>query len=319
VQLGDQNTPSSPTPLDFAGVCALAFLTLFSYAIARTIADAVFLDTFPNKQLLLVWATVALAVTTTVAIYNHFASRLELMRLLVAAVTISAGFLLLLWLLIIGGVSKAAFALYIWKDVYVVILNEIIWSFANVVFPTKMARRLYGLFLLCGSLGSLGGNFAVRALLSELNPRNQLWLPFFPFAGLFALGVFFVPRARRFGAALPSSQNARSHASETRQTGESSLTVLINSPYLSWLLLLIGAVQLSITMIEFDFYAALKASYQGSAAADLIAIHYQIIDAIAFALQLASSFIISIVGVASVLVAIPFFIDRLVWCVFGHA
>ena len=49
----------------------------------------------------------------------------------------------------------AHYALYVWKDIYIIILVETFWSLANVVFVIKDAKKTYGLFCASGAIGGL--------------------------------------------------------------------------------------------------------------------------------------------------------------------
>ena len=119
---------------------------------------------------------VALVAAVAVSVYNRFTERVDLIRLLRASTLVSAALAVGLLLAREAGVGGAGFVLYVWKDVYIVVLLEIFWSFANVVFAIGSARWLYGVFCAMGSLGAMCGDVLVSALTEGLGSEGVVWL-----------------------------------------------------------------------------------------------------------------------------------------------
>ena len=88
--------------------------------------------------------------------------------MVVQVAAISAGVLGGLLLAGRAEVPGVAFALYVWKDLYIVVLIEIFWSFANSTIPRGLAKWIYGLFCVVGSLGGMAGNLLVGVLAERL-------------------------------------------------------------------------------------------------------------------------------------------------------
>ena len=126
------------------------------------------------------WAGVGLTAVLVVTLYNQLAARLPLHRLLLMFSVGAALALLALIGLRAAGVPYATALLYVWKDVHVVVLLEIVWSFANVVFEVRTARRAYGIFCACGSLGGMAGNLLTGELASRLQSEPATSAPMKP-------------------------------------------------------------------------------------------------------------------------------------------
>lgn len=277
------------------GICALAFLILFGYAVARPATESLFLQVHGAEALPGVWVTVAVAVVMVVSVYNAAAARLGLTLVLVGVVALSALALIVLLVLEPAHPSGVAYALYVWKDVYIVIAIEALWSLANLVFSTKTARWAYGIFCASGSFGGIAGNLSVGALAAAFGTVESLWLA----VALFALqAVVAVGLGRAAGSPRPS-RKARPGLGD-------SWRVLRRSSYLGWMLLLIASIQVVITLVDYQFNAVIQAAFPDTdARTAIIGKVYAAIDASSLTLQLATGVLLKALGLRRVLVGIP--------------
>jgi len=236
-----------------AGLCALAFLVMFSYAIARPSAESLFLDAYDAEDLPMVWILVAAFAVLTVGIYNRFSLRYDLVTLYGAVCAISGGLLVALVFAWKASIPGTAFALYVWKDIYIVVLVEIYYSFANAVFPIQRARWYYGLFGVFGAIGGVAGNLGVGPIAEQIGTDDALWAVLPPMLLSWGLCLVF---ARLAGARAPMREIAGAPAS----FGD-GLTVVRRSSYLVLVLCLIGVVQVAITLIDYQYNSILENAY----------------------------------------------------------
>ena len=239
-----------PTRERVIGLCVLAFLVMLSYSIARPAAESMFFEAHGADALPKAWVLVALGAAGWVVFYNRFSTRIDLVQLygevcLLAMLTMAT--LIVAWK---AGLSGTGYALYVWKDIYVVVLVEIFYSFCNSVFPIRRARWFYGLFGVCGAIGGVVGNLGVGALAERLGSADSLWatapvllLSFFVAAGL----------ARRVGLEPPGDRRPP-------KLGE-GLRVVRRSSYLLLVLLLVGVVQVVITLVDYQWGGVVESAY----------------------------------------------------------
>ncbi len=233
------------------GLCALAFFCMLSYAIARPTCESLFMDAHSDADLPKVWILVAVFAFATVAIYNRFSQRVDLVTLYGAVCLITGGLLALLigaWHLQLPYIG---YALYVWKDIYIVVLVEIFYSFANAVFPIRNARWFYGLFGVFGSLGGIVGGIGGGELSVLIGTEHAIWsmLPVLLTAYLICsvLARHAGHRPRREAVAPPSVGDG--------------IQVLRRSSYLVWMLALIGLIQVLITLIDLQFWGIVVEAY----------------------------------------------------------
>jgi len=290
-------TPSSSLPVQrIVLLCALAFVVLCSYEVARPACESLFLEAYGSAALPQVWIVVAIVAALVVTVYNRFSASVPLVRLFAIAAGISATLLIVLLQLFQADVPEAAFALYVWKDVYVVVLVEIFWSFANASFAIGTAKWVYGLFCVMGSLGSMVGGKGVGYLAKEWGTVQSLWLVIPLLALSWLLCVFL----KRLDAPTQSEQQPQ-HSSL-----QEGFSVLLKSRYLVLILALIVVIQVVITLVDYQFNVMVEQYTQNTdERTALIGNVYAAISMGSMTLQLATGPILRFVGIPLTLFCIP--------------
>lgn len=290
--------PEDHKTAPLVGLASLAFMVLASYEIARPAVESLFLEAYTSQGLPWVWLAVAVAAFVVVLAYDRAVTRMSLVRLFGRAAGLSALVLVGLQLAVRAEVPGSVFALYIWKDVYVVVLVEIFWSFANTVIPTSRAKWLYGLFCAVGAAGAMTGNLLVGAVAKERGTADALWLvvPILLVATLICRSV---------GRGLAAGSDPTMGKARSVAFGD-GLRVVARSPYLGWMVALIVFTQLVINLVDFQFNTVVETLYPDTdARTALIGQIYAAINAASLVLQLAAGLIIAGVGVAGSLLGIP--------------
>jgi len=280
-----------------AGLCGLAFLILASYGLARPGVESLFLAEWSSRGLPLAWMAVAVVATAVVSLYNRFVGRVGLVTLLGRAALASGGVLALLLIAHRIRLPGASFALYVWKDVYIVVLIEVFWSYANAAFPVRTARWIYGGFCVAGSLGGICANLAIGALAARFTTAGAV-LFVLPVLGLTWLGAALFRR-------LPSTRDEPAAGSERPSPG-AGFAVLRRSGYLKRMLALIALVQVVITLIDYQYNVMVEAAYpDADARTAVIGQIYATINAGSLGLQAGTAFVLRYVGVPATLLGIP--------------
>ncbi len=283
-------------------VCALAYVVLFGYALARPGTESMFLHSYGASRLPSVWIAVALSAFAVVAVYNRAATRHPLRDVMLGAVALSAASLLSLLWLGRAGVRAADFALYVWKDVHIVVLLEALWSFANLIFSQGTARWFYGVFCASGSLGGVTGNLATGALARRWGTGSALWLVLAAFA-LEVVLIWWLARA----AGHPAPR------APAKTTIRDDWQLVSKSRYLGWMLALVGVVQVVITLVDYAFNDAIAKAYPAvDARTEVIGWVYAAIDGSSLVLQLGTGLVLRAAGLRLTLLAIPAIIGAVV-------
>ena len=285
---------SVPQLIAFSGI---GFLVLVSYGLARPSVETTFNVAYGKEGLPWVWIAVAFTAVITVMSYNRYASRVGLLRLFLWASGISIVLFEVLLFLHRKHTPGADFILYVWKDVYIVVLVEIFWTYANQVFPIGTARWLYGLFLLAGAGGSVVAELGVGVIAERWGTERAVWavVPL-----LLTLAVGCVPLARVGGApGVTGEKGDKPGVAE-------AFSVVRTSRYVALLLALIAVTQIVITLVDYQFNAVVAEHVPDQdARTAVIGQVYATISTAVLVLNALTGVVLKYVGVARTLIAIP--------------
>ena len=294
---GPVNAPAvMPSRALFGLLGALAFLVMAGYAVARPAIESMFIEAYTSSALPGAWIAVGITATAVVVFYNRMAGSALLGDLFVGTFGVSVVSFVVLLAAFRFDVPYAAFALYVWKDVYIVILVEIFWSFANAVYGTESARWTYGLFCVMGSVGGMAANLGIGALSQSIGTVNAIWLliPILLFSAALAMELPALGRPA-----------IRGGSDETPRFGE-GLRLIRKSRYLGLILGLIVIVQMVVTLIDYQYNVMIEAAYPDTDARTAVMGQvYALIDVGSMSLQLLTGVVLAWLGVTRTLLAIP--------------
>lgn len=274
----------------------LAFLVLVTYSLARPGTESLFLGEHGSASLPRVWILVALTVVATVTLYNRLTARFDLLLVVVGSALASALVLAgcLTWVVLAPG-TYGTYALYVWKDLYIVVLVEAFWSYANSRFPVAQAKRQYGLFCLFGQLGSLVGNLLSERVAASWGTIAAVSLVAPLLVGMAAL-VFVLRR----GTLVPVHVERRS-----AKLWE-GFALLMRHRYLATILAVVVLAQLVITLVDLEFNTIVEAAFPDvDVRTQMVARTYLVIDGLCVGLQLGTAWILGALGLARTMVGIP--------------
>ncbi len=278
-----------------AVLAGIAVLVLASYEIVRPAAESIFVSEHGVEALPKAWLAIAAGVALTVAAYNRVVARVSLDRVAAGAALASVLLLALVQLARSRQVPGSAYLLYVWKDVYIVVLVESFWSIANNLFNLKSARRIYGLFCAAGSVGGILGARLLRWGTAEWGTDQAIWLVVPVLLGV-AAAALTLGRVSPLPAPRPKPR---------APLGE-GLRLLRSSSYLVLMLLLVLLGQILMNLLDYQFQDIAAAAFPDKDARTAqISKVYEAISYGALTLQLLTAFIVRILGVRGVLVGVP--------------
>ncbi len=279
-------------------LCVMSFFGLMSYAFSRSTIESMLTDAYGKDGLLNAWLMMAAAAFVVVTLYNRLAERMAPIRLFGGSMGVTLGLLLALMAMDRAEVPGTPYLLFVWKDLYIVFLVEIFWTYANSVYPPKQARWAYGLFLMMGSLGGMLGNLIVAPVAARWGAESVLWLVFPALLIAWAACVVVDRKIKGVGPRKGDEQRAGGFLE--------GLRVLAGSRYMVLLFVLIMATQVAITLIDYEYNAALLEAYPDKdLRAGVGGQVYAAIDICALALQLLTGPILAAVGIPRTLLGIP--------------
>ncbi len=242
-------------------MASLLFFLLAANNVIKVVRDSLFLSRFPISHLPYVYLLAALLAGVLIAVYTRYTVRLPLYRLMLGSNAFIISNVLMFWfLIVVFNFAWAIYAFYIWSAIVGVLAVAQFWTFAGLIFTSREAKRLFGVFNAGGSLGGILGGFGSGWAVNLFMGTNELfWLIGALFAGAFGVVWLAGNELSELQTAavkeIPTSRETKA----IQQTG--ALGSILASRYLQ---LIAGAIFVSVavsTLIDFQFKAAAKTAY----------------------------------------------------------
>ncbi|MCH9612804.1 MAG: hypothetical protein S4CHLAM102_13030 [Chlamydiia bacterium] len=208
-----------------------------------------------------------------------------------------------------------AFGLYIWKDLFIMLLFNHLWSLINSTVAFKNAKYLYGMIFGFGALGSV---------VSSLVPGFL--------AHIFGSGPLLLFTLPLFGAVYYASYQAyheRSKIDGIKELGfgrkdeldpQTGLHHLRDSKYIQSILAIVLAMQIAATLLDYQFNIELvKHVGEVNARTEFLGRLYAIVNSTSGLFQVFLSYaLIHFAGVSRTLTLIPIYLALSVVGYMGH-
>ena len=282
-------------------LCFMGFFLIFGYAFARPCIDSLFLEHYSSDALPKAWLIGALFGLFVIAVYNHFNQKYAILSLYGRASLVCATMLIILLGFYFAGFVPAIFILYIWKELYMVVLMETYWSFANIVFSISSARYVYGLALAMSSIGGIIGNWIVGPFARTFG--TQVALCFLVFFLLIGVVIAYIARS----------------VSDEKPTKSKDINVslgiktLWSSRYLVPLGLLVCTVQMVIGLIDYRFNSMLSQEFTNTdMRTQVLGQIHAGVNILSIAIQLCTGPLLKFAGISNTFKGIPFILAAIV-------
>jgi ATP:ADP antiporter, AAA family len=171
-------------------------VVMAAYLLAKPIRNGLFLEEFGPYALVYVYASVPIILSVFVRGYSEVAARFGSRAVMVGTLVFFSLNVLLFWYAFtFHGLRLTSGAFYIWVNCFGVIAPVQAWSFANSLFDTRQAKRLFGVIGSGASFGAIAGGVLARYLVGPVGGAVNL-LPVLAGLILAAAGVVVVANAR---------------------------------------------------------------------------------------------------------------------------
>lgn len=251
------------TTLLMFGQC---FAAVGAFIVGRSVRDALFLSRVDKATLPWVYVASAVAVALASYTYSRFLDRTR-RDVLTAVTTLLLGGTVLglrgLVTLAEGPYADVATALYtvvyVWVEVFGAISVLTFWSFANEVWNSREAKRLFGFIGAGGTVANILVGMAVSVLSKALGAANL----FYVCAGLLFLsaGVGWLASTRvkgRFARVKVAAPRSGKQAIRMRQ----ETSRVFHSPHLRTVAALVALTFVVTTLVDFQFKVIAKSTWQ---------------------------------------------------------
>jgi ATP:ADP antiporter, AAA family len=285
----------------FAMLCG--FFISAEYAVIRPVSNAVFLTAYGSSAFPYAWlATVPLNLLV-VALYNKYLPRLGCFKMfaVIAAIVTATNMFCSAFL---NHISWLPFVFYLWKEVYIMLMFQQLWSVIHSTISFGRAKYLYGLFFGLGALGAAIGSILPGYFAVQMGSESLL-MATFPIYIVLSFCYYFALKQTKEGVGMKIDDEKRRTSFNAFYHG---LKMIGSSRYLTFILLIVVFMQLSSTLIDFQFNSVLeKTILQKDLRTEYTGRILGIVHAVTITLQLFGSFLlIHYLGIKRSHLLIPF-------------
>jgi AAA family ATP:ADP antiporter len=195
-----------------------------SYLLAKPIRNGLFLRQYGPYSLVYVYAAVPVALSLFVPLYARAVARIGSRTVTAVTLVFFASNVLLFWYAFHFHTFELLPAIfYVWVNCFGIIAPVQAWSFANSLFDTRQAKRLFGLIGAGASLGAITGGVLARFLVGPVGGTvNMLLVLALLILSAAAIVLFASVRVRRKVVTRPARPSRQPFTDAMRQIAESS-------------------------------------------------------------------------------------------------
>ena len=248
-----------PVLLTFFYIAAV----IAAFLLAKAIRSGLFLKEYGAYALPYVYAAVPLAVSAFVPISTRLTNRYGQRPVAVWTLLFFAGNVLMFWYAFrTWSWPVLPAVLYVWVNCFGIIAPVQAWIFANSLFDTRQAKRLFGVIGSGASLGAILGGFLARVLVGTVGgPVNLLLVLAALILASAGIISFANMRLRRPGSgrATPGTARARPFSETLAEIGR--------TPYLRLIALTVFLVAISTQWSTFQLNVVADQRFGGNAQA----------------------------------------------------
>jgi AAA family ATP:ADP antiporter len=235
--------------LFFAMLCG--FFICCEYSLIRPVSNSIFLAHYTAKWLPYAWIAIVPFNFLMVSVYNRLIPKWGSRRLFAYLVLVVMG-TSLFFAFFLEKLPGLSFVFYMWKELYVLLMFQLVWSVIHSNVNLKRAKYLYGIFYGIGGLGSMLGSAFPSFFAVSYGTSNLLFLaiPIY----LLLLGVYWKMCTYCEGD-VPNSEREQ-HGGFLH-----GMKLIRGSSFLIFALLIVVFMQMITAVVDFQFNDILERIY----------------------------------------------------------
>ena len=230
-----------------------------SFLLAKPIRNGLFLEEYGPYSLVYVYGAVPIALSLFVPLYTRAVARVGGRLVTVATLLFFGTNVLLFWLAFrVYPFKMLSGVFFVWVNCFGIIAPVQAWSFANSLFDTRQAKRLFGLIGAGASFGAITGGVFARYLVEPVGGAVNMLLVL---AALIMLAAVIVSIAN---TRLPRKQVVRLRP-QSREPIRDAVRQIAASPYLRLMTALVFLVAIATQWTAFQLSLVADERFAGDA------------------------------------------------------
>lgn len=243
-------------------IVALLFLwfTLFiaSYYIMKGVRRGLVIENLGADSLPVIYMGAPAVIAVVVWIYSYFAHVQR--KVLISSILGIFALNLIGWWWVLGkGWNWASGVFWIWLDAYSIVGVTIFWMYANDVFSSESAKRLFGILGAGGGFGAIIGSSLTANLVKKVGAENMI---LFAAVMIVATLVAFLIAEKQTKGQSGAKAKSMEHVDLSGLGGV--LKTIFSTRFLFFLLILVCLERMLPVLVDFIYSKSLEASVSGA-------------------------------------------------------
>ena len=251
----EYNSYSRAEKLFILFVMICSFCITAEASITRASANSIFLSAYTAKLFPTAWLVSVFLNFAIVTFYNHFLPRIGCVKMLILSVicaismnTFSAFY--------VDDFQFLPFILYLWKDIFVILMFQQLWSVIHATMNIARAKYLYGIVFGMGGLGSVAGSLLTGYCAVTLG-SEKLLLTTLPFYLVIVITYCIALKVRE---KVTDKQNIKEMSTDSTDV-MGGMKLIRKSSFLKFILLIVLAMQITSTILDYQFCSYLEKAF----------------------------------------------------------
>jgi AAA family ATP:ADP antiporter len=223
------------------------FLISTDYAIVRPVSNSLFIHFYGSEAFPYAWLAGVPISFLAVALYNRYLARIGCLKMffLVASIVVSVN---LTCAFFVNKMQGFAFLFYVWKEIYIMLMFQQIWSVIHSTITHERAKYLYGILFGCGALGGITGSLIPGFFAVKIGSESLL----FATLPVYLLLAFFFSQLIK---------NGKEISFEKKVDIFQGIKILFHSRLLLFIMLIVVLMQFVSTLVDYQFHLSLQSTF----------------------------------------------------------
>ncbi len=229
------------------------YLILVTYYLLKPARDSLFLSNTGPEFLPLVFVLIAIVVVPVTTLYSRMSKSLKLNQLInTTTIVIIANLFILRYLLTFQGQDWVFYVFYIWVSIYGALTTSQFWLFANAIYDSAQAKRIFVIFSLAAILGAFSGGLVTSYIVTTFGVSTEDLLYFC--VAFLAICIPLVNLLWRRNRAIAESQPRAKGKKKKKVDDDSWATMFRDIKGSRHLMLIMGIIAMTMATASFVDY-----------------------------------------------------------------
>ncbi len=225
---------------------ACGFFISADYSIIRPVSNSLFIHFYGSGYFPYAWLSGLPFSFLAVALYNRYLARVGCARMFafIASSVVAVNLVTALW---VNQAPWLSFVFYVWKEVYIMLMFQQLWSVIHSTVNKEKAKFLYGLLFGFGALGGVVGSFVPGFFAVKMGSESLIFATL-PLYLLLSISFMFLLK------------KAKTVTFEKKGDFFEGIKLIGSSRALLFILAIVVLMQFCSTLIDYQFQLGLEST-----------------------------------------------------------